>query len=248
MARHNLWPTPTRNANADCPSERLRHSPALASAVQMWPTPNVPNGGRTTWHAEQEGNSFYHNGTKVQLGLEQAVRMNPGPASTPIVKSMPCVLTPTNAPTPTTAGLFDTPAPPPMWPTPTSNDTKNAPYQRSNGKKYPTLPGAVLATPTSRDWKSGKASEETHDQNSRPLSEQVGGQLNPTWVGWLMGWPLDWEALGPLSPQTFRVWLQVSLTVLPACVPLGTVGSPNVPWPHGTYSLPTSEEGAAHAQ
>ena len=28
-----LWPTPTKNANADCPSERRRNTPALSSAV-----------------------------------------------------------------------------------------------------------------------------------------------------------------------------------------------------------------------
>ena len=116
---------------------------------ELWPTPNVPNGGRTTWHAEQEGNSFYHKGKKVQLVLEQAVR---------------------------------------------------------------------LATQTSRDWRSVKASPATHDRNSRPLSEQIGGQLNPTWVEWLMNWPLGWTVGGPLNLQTYRVWRQVSPTVCPVCV------------------------------
>ncbi len=35
------------------------------------------------------------------------------------------------------------------------------------------------ATPTARDWRSGKASEATHAKNARPLSEQV-GKLWPT--------------------------------------------------------------------
>ena len=48
------------------------------------------------------------------------------------------------------------------------------------------------ATPTARDWKSGKASQATMERNSRPLSEQVGGSLNPAWVCWLMNWPLNW--------------------------------------------------------
>ena len=50
-----------------------------------------------------------------------------------------------------------------------------------------------LPTPTARDWKSGKASAATHARNSRPLSEQVGGQLNPTFVEWMMGWPIGWS-------------------------------------------------------
>jgi DNA (cytosine-5)-methyltransferase 1 len=57
----------------------------------------------------------------------------------------------------------------------------------------------ATATPTARDWRSGKASEETHARNSRPLSEQIGGSLNPTWVEWLMGWPLGWTDLKPLA-------------------------------------------------
>ena len=114
----------------------------------LWPTPNVPNGGRTTWHAEQEGHSFYHEGKKVQLGLEQAVR---------------------------------------LW-----------------------------ATPSARDWRSGLASEATMERNARPLSEQVGGSLNPDWVeAYLMAWPMGWtDGRGPLSPQTFHAWLAVFQTAL----------------------------------
>jgi hypothetical protein len=52
------------------------------------------------------------------------------------------------------------------------------------------LETAVLrvATPIARDRKSGKASQATREKNSRPLSEQIGGSLNPTWVEWLMGY------------------------------------------------------------
>ena len=46
-----------------------------------------------------------------------------------------------------------------------------------------------LATPTSRDWRSGKASPATMERNARPLSEQIGGLLNPEFVERMMGWP-----------------------------------------------------------
>lgn len=45
-------------------------------------------------------------------------------------------------------------------------------------------------TSQSRDWKSG--STKSDYGNSRPLSEAVSGQLNPTWVEWLQGFPLGW--------------------------------------------------------
>ena len=84
-----------------------------------------------------------------------------------------------------------------MWPTPTvcgNHNRKGASATSGDG-----LATAVLkcATPTARDWRSGKASQATHDKNSRPLSEQIGGSLNPTWVEWLMGWPIGWTDLKP---------------------------------------------------
>lgn len=82
-----------------------------------------------------------------------------------------------------------------QWPTPTvcgNHNRKGASPTSGDG-----LATAVLkcATPTARDWRSGKASQATHDKNSRPLSEQIGGSLNPTWVEWLMGWPIGWTDL-----------------------------------------------------
>lgn len=36
----------------------------------------------------------------------------------------------------------------------------------------------------------------------------AGGQLNPTWVEWLMGWPLGWTDLKPLEMARFVEWQQ----------------------------------------
>lgn len=43
--------------------------------------PQVPNGGRSTAHAEQVGNTLYHEGKKVQLGLESQARQWATPAA-----------------------------------------------------------------------------------------------------------------------------------------------------------------------
>jgi hypothetical protein len=40
------------------------------------------------------------------------------------------------------------------------------------------------------------------------LATQVGGTLNPTWVEWLMGWPLGWTDLKPLEMDKYQQWLQ----------------------------------------
>jgi len=53
-------------------------------------------------------------------------------------------------------------------------------------------------TSVARMWKdSGCPSE--YRRNEVPLAAQVGGQLNPMWVEWLMGWPLGWTDLKPLG-------------------------------------------------
>ena len=80
-----------------------------------------------------------------------------------------------------------------------------------SGSFVEAMAATMWPTPLARDWRSGKASQATHDKNFRPLSEQIGGQLNPTWVEWLMGWPLGWSELKPLE----------------------TGKSPCVPQPHG---------------
>jgi hypothetical protein len=79
-----------------------------------------------------------------------------------------------------------------LLPTPTETANMLAPSMQ----KWPAHRNLV-ATPTSRDWRSGKASQATLEKNSRPLSEQIGGSLNPTWVEWLMGFPLGWTAFEP---------------------------------------------------
>jgi hypothetical protein len=35
-----------------------------------------------------------------------------------------------------------------------------------------------------------------------------GGQLNPEWVEWLMGWPVGLTALKPLETDKFHEWQQ----------------------------------------
>lgn len=87
-------------------------------------------------------------------------------------------------------------------PTPT-DASKGGGSSRSGNRinEIPALQGmsrkGMWPTPSARDWKSGKASEKTLSKNARPLNECVentpsGGQLNPTWVEALMGFPCGW--------------------------------------------------------
>jgi hypothetical protein len=68
------------------------------------------------------------------------------------------------------------------WATPTGNDAKNSTLPPSQ-IKHDNIPGDLLRR-----------------------GEKPGGQLNPTWVEWLMGWPLGWTDLKPLETDKFRQW------------------------------------------
>jgi len=90
-----------------------------------------------------------------------------------------------------------------LLPTPCSIDSGSGRFNTSVGssKQRPTL--ALMArknlwpTPTAHNAKETNAPSES-ERNTPTLAAQVGGKLNPTWVEWLMGWPLGWTDLKPL--------------------------------------------------
>ena len=60
------------------------------------------------------------------------------------------------------------------------------------------------ATPCAGDYRSPNLNPCKNGQKIEPssghaLPAQVGGQLNPTWVEWLMGWAIGWTDLKPLE-------------------------------------------------
>jgi DNA (cytosine-5)-methyltransferase 1 len=61
------------------------------------------------------------------------------------------------------------------------------------------LATAVYQTPVARMWKDNGKNPSELERNSPTLAMQAGGALNPTWVEWLMGWPLGWTDLKPLA-------------------------------------------------
>jgi len=71
-----------------------------------------------------------------------------------------------------------------MWPTPCASEARQGVQIRREGKKgtQQSLTTKVV------------------------LGEQAGGKLNPTWVEWLMAWPLGWTDLNPLEMGKFQSW------------------------------------------
>ena len=50
-------------------------------------------------------------------------------------------------------------------------------------------------TPAARDWKDNGKSPAELSRNSTTLATHAGGTLNPTWVEWLMGFPIEYSVL-----------------------------------------------------
>jgi hypothetical protein len=91
------------------------------------------------------------------------------------------------------------------WPTPTARDWKDGSYN-PNVPVNGLLGRAVWRTPTAHDWKNHAGSTQVYlsDQVEQPSPSRNGGQLNPTWVEWLMGFPLGWTDCEHLATRSSR--------------------------------------------
>ena len=106
-------------------------------------------------------------------------------------------------------------------PTPQSTDYRDKPtsasWKAKGGINFSLANPEIQAmwpTPNARDWKD----TQTAGNRKSPglgvvahLGTTDGGQLNPPWVEWLMGWPIGWTDLKPLGTDKF----------LPVLPPLG---------------------------
>ncbi len=99
-----------------------------------------------------------------------------------------------------------------MWPTPQAHDT--SPGNPARVGRFGTKHGGrnlndevVYRTPQARDGdQRGPSSPERRQEQGHSVSlhDQVGGQLNPTWVEWLMGFPLGFTDLGDSATPSSR--------------------------------------------
>ena len=103
-----------------------------------------------------------------------------------------------------------------LWmPTPTVSDNKRGDRMEhclNNPKAGMNLNTYVrnFPTPSANDFKGSSKAGQRRGQLTDPDMGviQPGGQLNPPWVEWLMGWPVGWTDLEPLEMDRFRRWPQ----------------------------------------
>lgn len=74
-----------------------------------------------------------------------------------------------------------------MWPTPVATMAKGS-------------------SPAALTRRSG--ADRSNDRLDHAVMAADGGQLNPDWVEWLMGWPIGWTDLKPLAMDRWQEWQQ----------------------------------------
>ena len=194
------WPRWGLMRDGECWAQQTLARRTKETESGLWPTPNCPNGGRRVPDdAEIRGGrtpTAYKNGKKMQVGLEQAVKWWPTPTKSDGTGG------PGNQ---GRAGGLNLRTAVSKWPTPKANDAeKRGNFDVTNPRNG--LPAAVkrYMTPTAS---IGSKCGGRHKGKADTLASQIAeienmeqtstGQLNPTWVEWLMGWPEGWTDLKP---------------------------------------------------
>ena len=109
-----------------------------------------------------------------------------------------------------------------LWPTPTAMTGGQgvAPSHKDGGHGWNI--GAAVQDSLSDDpvkmWPTPTANEDACGKPTGKMQKMLGnhpdvrntgsGTLNPTWVEWLMGWPIGWTDLEPLETDRLAEWLQ----------------------------------------
>lgn len=100
-----------------------------------------------------------------------------------------------------------------LWPTPTASDSKthhndyirfDSLQAHINRERDGVKSTKVKQYPTP-NTSNGKGAG-SHGEGGDNLQTVINGQLNPNWVEWLMGWPIGWSDLEPLTELQWLSW------------------------------------------
>jgi hypothetical protein len=107
-----------------------------------------------------------------------------------------------------------------LWTTPCSRDWKGKTITKNHPEGFnKSLANDVMKfpTPQASDFRDRgnmsnpsiqRRAEKGKQLNLSMVAHPTSGQLNPTWVEWLMGWPLEWTDLKPLETDKYQQWQQ----------------------------------------
>jgi hypothetical protein len=173
-------------------------SPAKTSVLQARApdlvAPDPVSGGKCTVSSTKRARSGASSKTSQPFALEDWTRccgcsMRSGSMRSGTVYPQPPLALATGA---TGAGL---------WPTPTATANAGCPSMQKWAAHRRLFP-----TPSATDWKGASKPGQRRGQLGDPAMQVVpaGGQLNPTWVEWLMGFPLGHTDCGPWATPSSR--------------------------------------------
>ena len=190
-----------------CSEQSIPALPIAGLECGLWPT---------VLHSEaRQGLQIRRPGSKgTQQSLSTAVRMWPTPVATEVQKDLAAFLAKRSMPRSKRGGghgpNLATAVQISLIPTPTASDYKRGDrtlHCLRNPRAGMDLVTFIrnFPTPTVQDAHNNGSPSQLC-RNSLPLNALVGGQLNPDWVEWLMGWPIGWTACEPLATARFRKW------------------------------------------
>lgn len=155
--------------------------------MRLWPTPTIHGNYNSKDSSATAGD-----------GLATAVKLWPTPKAQNAKGSGPSRV----------GGKADLQTAVRMYPTPAATDcvdrtaldpvlTDNGTVRHRNKQGGQSRAGLsqiakMFATPQSRDYRTGQKKRWENPDKSRNLNDQMGDQLNPDWVDWLMGLPPGW--------------------------------------------------------
>ena len=205
-------PTPTTNGlegGSDAPWKKTGET--QTEYIQKWPTPDANMGNRGTqpnWKRKRPS------GHHAQYTINQAVRDNPTKWPTPTEKDHRHLSKGAADRADSKNQQVRLAGRVMQWPTPTAHIAKEAGYPAEFKRKTPTLTAEVhkrmWPTPNASDNRdrghlgSGAVQRRMEKGKQIMLSQSVSktsGALNPTWVEWLMGFPIGWTDLKHLETQ-----------------------------------------------
>ena len=94
-------------------------------------------------------------------------------------------------------GLAEQVVTPQFWPTPRASEWKGTGPKGSKSQIHMFKRGYLNATVEEAD-----GGEQTQQRKA----------LNPAWVAWIMGFPIGWVSLEPMTESEFLAWQRASLT------------------------------------
>lgn len=198
------WPQWGMMQNGACSALTMLGLPTVESESGFWPTPTTspdapntnanrkcgPNSlseaaklGRPTWPTPRAGNPGSRPNGKGGKVLAEEVKKSMWP--TPTCDDASNVNPKENRFRGLVASVNET-TKTQMFPTPIASEARCGFQNRTNGKK-------------------GTQKSLTTIVQDGPAAE-VGGALNPTWVEWLMGWPLFWTTLDMDAKHYYDCW------------------------------------------